>query len=260
MLSHLNLFLLALLSAASAHAQTQFDVVSIKPALPGARNSGYRRSPGGVLNATNVTVKMLITYAYDVKDYQVSGGPGWLDTIRYEVLAKSGTATTEPASAAERMTLMRAKVQALLADRFQLALHRTTKELPIFVLTVGKNGPKGLREPAPGEPDLVDNGHHFACHKTTLDSFAKIFLQGELGRPVINRTGLGGEYDFTMDWVPDEGQRRLAVEESAPNPPATADGPSFFTALQEQLGLRLEPSKGPVDILVIDHAERASEN
>lgn len=255
-----KLCLVAQLGAVLGYSQSQFEVVSIKPAAPGARNSGYRGAPAGVLNATNVSLKMLISYAYDVRDYQVSGGPGWLDTEKYEVLAKSDSAAPEPASPSERVALMRARVQAMLADRFHLTLHRTTKELPIFRLVVGKNGPKGLGEPKSTSSDMVDNGHHLVCHKTSLDSFAKIFLQGELGRPVVNQTGLAGEFDFTMDWVPDEGQNRRPGEEPATVSTSAADGPSFFTALQEQLGLKLEPAKGPVEVLVIDHAERASGN
>lgn len=246
----IKLTLITLMTAALAKPQSQFDVVSIKLAPPGARNSGYRRSPAGVLNATNVTLKMLVAYAYDVREYQISGGPGWFETERYEILAKGDPAAPEPSSTSERTALMRTRVQAMLTDRFHLTLHRTAKELPIFHLVIGKNGPKGLRESTASQSDLVDNGHHLTCHKTSLDSFARIFLQGELRRPVLNQTNLPGEFDFTMDWTPDEGRDQ----------PATGDSPSFFTALQEQLGLKLVPAKGPVEILLIDHADHPSEN
>ncbi len=239
-------FLLAGMAPASLARAQAFDVASIKPNQTGAKNSGFRRAPAGELNATNVTLKTLIECAYDVRDYQVSGGPNWLDSDRYDILAKSesgdGTAAT------------RLRVQALLSDRFQLTLHRTSRELPVFALLVAKNGPK-LRPSKDDRSELVTNGHHLTCQKISVASFARIFLQGQLGRSVLDKTGLEGEFDFTLDWAPDLGERKNSTEVDQ-----LVDGPSLFTALQEQLGLKLEPQKGPVEILVIDHAGRASEN
>ncbi len=243
----------------SVPAQT-FEVASIKPNRTGARNSGFRRAGEGELNATNITLKRLIAYAYDVQDYQISGGPNWLDSERYDILAKpESSAESRPETAAARTALLRLRVQALLAERFQLVLHRTTKELPMFALVVGKNGPK-LSETKQSQSELLTNGHHLTCQKVSMATFAKVFLQGQMGRSVQDRTGLTGEFDFTLDWVPDEGQRRAPGEEAGGTSSPGGDGPSFFTALQEQLGLKLEPEKGPVEILVVDGAERASEN
>jgi uncharacterized protein (TIGR03435 family) len=205
-------------------------------------NSGFKRAAPGALNATNVSLKKLITYAYDLQDYQITGDAGWMESERYDILAKG-----EPGPDSAR--LIRQRVQTLLADRFQLAFHRTTKELPTFDLTVAKKGPK-LKETTATQMELVTNGHHLTCQKVSMAQFAKVFLQGQLHRSVVDRTELKGEYDFTMDWAPDE---------AGAEAPA-GDGPSFFTALQEQLGLRVEPGKGPVEILVIDRAERPSEN
>ena len=243
--------------AMAAYAQSpSFDVVSVKPNRSGARNSGYRRAGPGILNATNVTLKMLVEYAYDVRDYQISGGPNWFDSERYDVLAKPAPgADSGSSTAAGQKALLRLRVQALLSDRFQLALHQSTKELPTFALVLAKNGPRQLKEPDGSPTDLISNGHHLTCQKVSMDMLARVFLQGELGRPVSNQTGVKGEFNFTLDWVaerkpPAEGREETALPE----------GPSLFTALQEQLGLRLEPRKGPVEILVIDRAERASEN
>jgi uncharacterized protein (TIGR03435 family) len=238
-----------LMIAPSGHAQT-FEVASIKPNRTGARNSGFRRAGPGELNATNVTLKMLIAYAYDIRDYQISGGPNWLDSDRYDILAKPEiTAETVAEKPADRNALLRLRVRSLLSDRFQLTLHPSTKELPRFALIVGKNGPK-LNASTSSASELVTNGHHLTCQKVTIDAFAKVFLQGQLGRSVVNKTGIPGEFDFIMDWAPDQPDGESG----------NSEGPSFFTALQEQLGLKLEPDKGPVEILVIDRAERASEN
>jgi uncharacterized protein (TIGR03435 family) len=224
-----------------------FEVASIKPNRSGAANSGFRQAGPGELNATNVTLKMLIAYAYDVRDYQISGGPGWLDSERYDVLAKP-----EQSVEAGGREVLRSRVQALLADRFQLTLHRATKELPMFALVVGKGGSK-LNATKSSRTELVSNGHHLDCQKVSMESFAKVFLQGELRRSVKDMTGITGEFDFTLDWARDEAQ-------PGAEPASRVDGASLFTALQEQLGLRLEGSKGPVEILVIDRAERASGN
>ncbi len=230
-----------------------FEVASIKPNRSGARNSGFRRAGPGELNATNVTLKMLVAFAYDVRDYQIAGGPNWLDSERYDILAKPDLSTGPgPTAEAARRELLRARVQTLLADRFQLKLQHTTKELPMFQLVIGKNGPK-LNATKNTQSELLSNGHHLTCQKVTVASFAKIFLEGQLRRSVKDMTGLTGEFDFTLDWAPDE------APPGAEPAPAT-DGADLFTAVQEQLGLKLEPAKGPVEILVVEQAERASEN
>jgi uncharacterized protein (TIGR03435 family) len=244
-----------LLYALPAPAQTYdavprpaFEVVSVKPTEGQPRNSGFRRAAGGVLNATNVTVRFLIEYAYDVRDDQISGGPAWLDSERYEVLAK-------PPSG-EDANLIRLRTQSLLADRFHVVLHRETKELPVLVLTVAKNGPKGLREATAGETDYVSNGHHLDCQRVSMAVFAKGFLARQTGRSVTDKTGIAGNFDFTLDWAPDDGPPGTSADSGA----AIAPYPPLFLALQEQLGLKLEQQKGPVEILVIDRAEKPAEN
>jgi bla regulator protein blaR1 len=230
-----------------------FEVVSVKPTQGQPVNSGFRRATGGVLNATNVSVRFLIEYAYDVRDDQISGGPAWLDSERYEVLAKPG-GNSDPAG--QSANLIRLRTQSLLADRFHLILHRDTKELPVLALTVAKNGPKGLRESTAGSPDFVNNGHHLNCQRVSMAMFAKEFLAHQTGRSVTDKTGIAGDFDFTLDWTPDD----AAPGASADAATAIGQFPSFLTALQEQLGLRLEQQKGPVEILVIDHAERPAAN
>ncbi len=221
-------------------ARPSFEVVSVKPTQGQQMNSGFRRASPGNLNATNVSVRFLIEYAYGVRDDQVAGGPSWLDSDRYEIVAKppEGSDTSE--------AVKRLRTQSLLADRFHVAFHRQTKELPVFVLITAKNGPKGLHEASAGRTDFVNNGHHLSATRLSMQGFARDFLAPQIGRSVFDKTGIAGEFDFALDWAPDD-----AASETAP---------TLFIALQEQLGLKLEQQKGPVEVLVIDHAGRPTEN
>ena len=239
--------------AALATAQTApstFDVISIKPTEGQPRNSGFRRASPGMLNATNITVRMLVEFAYDVRDDQISGGPAWLDSARYEIVAKPA----DDADPKEASRLLRARTQALLADRFHLVLHHETKELPVLVLTLAPKGPKGLHETKAAATDYVSNGHHLDCQRVSMAMFAKGFLAHQTGRSVTDATGLAGDFDFTLDWSPDDAA-------ASPDAPAPAQQfPPFFMALQEQLGMKLEQRKGPVEVLTIDRAEKPAEN
>lgn len=235
-----------------------FEVASVKGTQGQPMNSGFRRAAGGVLNATNVSVRFLIEYAYDVRDDQISGGPAWLDSDRYEVLAKPGgnTDSAGKTPSGESANLIRLRTQSLLADRFHVILHRETKELPVLALTVARNGTKGLRQSTAGRPDFVSNGHHLSCQRVSMAMFAKEFLARQTGRSVTDNTGIKGDFDFTLDWTPDDASPATSADAGA----TIAQFPSFLLAIQEQLGLRLEQGKGPVEILVIDHAERPAEN
>jgi uncharacterized protein (TIGR03435 family) len=229
-------FLLALTLAPRMAAQS-FDAASIKPADP--EHIGlqiYSPNPGS-FRAMAADIKRLMAFAYNVRDIQVSGGPRWADTELFDIEAKA----TGPATTAE----FRLMVQSLLADRFQLKLHRESKEQAVFHLVVGKNGPKltpvdsaglgiGL-----GKTQLNGRG-------ANMSGLAGV-LSSRVGNEVSDKTGLAGFYNFTLTWTPDEAA-------------ATETGPSIFTALQEQLGLKLEPSKGVVEMLVIDGVERPSGN
>jgi uncharacterized protein (TIGR03435 family) len=247
--------------AAAAAAQSGFEVVSIKPSDPAAAGMQIGVSPGGVFNAKNVTVKALLQQAYDVRDFQISGGPGWVDTERYDIVAK-GDGTGPSEDDLRRMTDEQRnsfrdqslqKLRGLLADRFQLKVHRETKDLPVYALIVAKNGTK-IRASADGDVTRsgltmrrADGGKtEITGTRVPLAVLVKT-LSNQVGRTVLDLTGLQGNYDFKMAFAPDLS-------------PADADGPSLFTALQEQLGLRLDSQKGPVEVLVIDSVQKASEN
>lgn len=234
-----------------------FGVASIKPDHSGDVNSGFRRFVGGALDARNVTLKMLISFAYDIpEEGRILRGPSWLDSDKYDILAKPDADTGHPVDTS--MRAIRIRTQALLADRFKLALHKEVRQLTVYKLLVDKDGPKHLETAKGNEPDWVYNGHHVGCQALTMGLFAKGFLTSQMRAPVIDETGIKGTFDFAMEWAPEEhAPVRPGSDPEAASPPS---GPSFLTALHEQLGLKLEPGKGPVEILIVDHAERPSGN
>jgi len=267
-----------------------YESVSIRPsnATPSASPAAEFRPDG--FSATNVTVQMLIRQAYGVDDYQIAGGPAWLNRDRYDVEAEVSDSVTEELRkgdvnqlAAEQQPML----LELLADSFHLSVHRETREIPAYALVISESGSK-VHAAAPGDTypngikDANGNGHGgiMSFHRgrligqgISLDFLARE-LSHELGRPVLERTGLAGTYDFTLHWS--DGRlmaseyvvesRRPGAKPEAPrlDPPAQSDevsGPSIFAALHDQLGLELIEStekSSPAQILVIDSAEPAS--
>ena len=229
-------------------AQSAFEVASIRPAGPGARGGGIEITPGGRFSATNVSLRALLKFGYGIRDFQIAQPPNWFDSQRYDVLAKA-----EPAANEDRMKIM---VQSLLVERFDLKFHRESKEMPAYVLTVSKSGPK-IQPDMSGETGRVSRkgAGVVAGAKASMAQLAEalsdVALNGRyiLDRPVLDRTGLSGVYDFVLSWTP---------EPSGSTPDLS--GPSLFTAIQEQLGLKLETQKAQVEIFVIDHVEKASAN
>lgn len=229
--------------------------------------------------AEGVSLLTIIQMAYDVQSNQISGGPYWLRSETYAIEAKvdeSVAAELHKLSPDERKIEQQRMIQALLADRCKLEAHRETKALPEYVLTVAKNGPK-LREAKVGEayrdgikgPDGRTGGvgvMEVGEGQLTAQGLpiAKLvwFLRGrrELGhRMVQDQTGLTGNYDFTLQWTPGSPTSNgIQGPDSATEPDSS--GPSIFTALRDQLGLKLEPTKGQVETIVIDNVERPSEN
>jgi uncharacterized protein (TIGR03435 family) len=221
-----------------------FEVASVKPGRPGdARGSTFQFTPGGGLKVTNGTLKGIIETAYDVRDFQIAGGPGWLSSQPWDISARSASD--------DGINETRRRLQALLAQRFQLKVHRETKELAAYALTVAKSGPKLLEGVSANTPAGVRRGcGQMTGIRASMANLA-LYLSRQLERPVLDRTGLSGRYDFQLDWAPDS---------SACSAPANDDGPSIFTALQEKLGLRLESTKSPMEIIVVDYAEKADDN
>jgi uncharacterized protein (TIGR03435 family) len=206
-----------------------------------------------------MTVKLLIQQTYGVRDFQIVGAPAWLGSERYDITAKpEGAATPEE---------MKPMLKALLADRFQFKFHRETKDLPTYSLVVAKNGPKLHASEAVHESDGPKGGQmmrmgrgQFNAQGAPIASLANR-LGDLLGRSVIDKTELKGDYDIKLEWTPDENEGGM-FRGADPHAEARPDpmGPSLMTALQEQLGLKLESTRGPVEILVIERVEKASEN
>lgn len=261
-----------------------YEVASIKPNKSAQNNVGMRVSPDG-FTGTNVTLYMLMKNAYGVEDNQISGAPSWFTSEKYDVDAKMDNAAADELrklSEDERRLERQRMLQALLADRLKLTIHRETKELPIYALVVAKNGPK-LQEAKPGDSypngrdgrDLPRGGmriqlgaggkNELGVQGQPIATLARL-LTMQLHRTVVDHTGLKGNYDFTLQWTREESQGAMFKgaepdpSGGASPPPPDSSGPSIFTAIQEQLGLKLESQKGPVEILVIDHVERPSEN
>jgi uncharacterized protein (TIGR03435 family) len=250
--------LVGLMSAPGSRAQSQtgptnapaIEVASVKPAKPGIRGYSIQPLPGR-LHAANTSLKMLLGEAYSVYDFQISGGPKWVDDDRYDVEVKAQN-DTRPTKAQ-----LKAMLQKVLADRFSLEFHRDTKTLPVYALELAKGGPKFQpSKDAEGDPYFrLFQRRQITAQRAPL-AFLTETLSQLLGRPVLDKTGLQGIFDFKLEWTPDATQVRSSDE------PASDDDniPSLSGAVQEQLGLKLLSQKGPVEILVIDRAEKPSEN
>lgn len=241
-------------SQMAANAHFTYDVISIRPSKA---NEGMSLQPSsdGIL-IPNTTLLQLIFNAYNVngtsnisKDYQVSGLPGWALSSRFNVEAKMDMNTMvalQRLPPKEQWRQRQFMLQALLEDRFKLKIRHGTKELPIYALVFAKGGFKLKESQATRMGGMAGEGRiNFTA--LSIDDFT-FTLSGDVDRVVVNKTGLKGKYDIALRWTPDEMQS------------TTDSGPSIFTALQEQLGLKLEPTRGPVNILVIDHVEKPSAN
>ena len=281
--------LFGLVNAPQIHASSQaqittaatpvFEVASVKPNRSGDAIGGALMPPERY-TATNVSIKGLIAFAYNLQDFQLSGGPGWIASERYDVDAKvddSRAAELRKLSFWRRRDQMRLMVQSLLTDRFSLRLSHKTEMLPIYALVIAKTGAK-LQESKPSENSSSGATEHFGQEGEFSMSQGQLTGQGIsfeglvhllswcLGRPVLDQAGLKGNYDFTLQWTPVQPRAAMPTgpEGAKPaidnEPPPESSGPSIFTAIQEQLGLKLESTTGPVEVLVIDHVERPSEN
>jgi uncharacterized protein (TIGR03435 family) len=260
-------------SASSATTRVKIEVASIKPDDPSACR------PYPMIDGHNdrydmrcVKVKNLIGIAYGVRDFQISGSPGWLGSAQYDIAVKielpanadrtpdkdiAALTDAERQIRGERLRLM---LQSLLAERFQLTVHHETKELPVLVLKVAKGGPK-LTEKFSDVSGGLKAGRGFLADTATDIPFFAQTLSQILGRPILDQTGLAGKYDFELKWTPDQSAPNDALGGQIPPVASTdPDRPDIFAALQEQLGLKLYTTRGAVEVVVVDHVERPSAN
>jgi uncharacterized protein (TIGR03435 family) len=237
-------------SPAQAPAPLQFEVASVKPlGRPPESGGGPWTVNHGRFKADAAGVRGVIGWAYGVMRVQVRGGPDWLDREPYDFVAKAESADAGPDE-------IRAMLQTLLADRFKLVVHRETQQLPVYTLVVGKSGSK-MQESKEGRKNYINwTGPGQAVFTEISISGGLInVLSGALASPVVDNTGLKGFYSFKLEYTDPRFQRRGNPSQSAVDSP-----PDIFGAVQEQLGLKLEAKKAPVEVLIVDHAERASEN
>ena len=240
-----------MVSAAIACYGQAFEAASVKVSVPG-EEVRMRREPGR-LAITNFPLRAIVRYAYDIEDIQIEGGPSWFNSDHWNIVATAGREISE----AERRRML----QALLSDRFRITIRRDMKELPVYALVPAKNGSK-LTPGTEGDPERVEQDvsgtgfHHMMGQSVSLSTIARV-LTMPAGRIVIDRTGIKGLFDYKLDWMPDPANMPSI---NGVKPEGSAEGPSIFTAVQEQLGLKLESTKGPVEILVVERAEKAVEN
>jgi uncharacterized protein (TIGR03435 family) len=284
------------LGAVAAHVAAQesspenlkFEVASVRPNTSGSSSISIQNQPGGRYTATNVPLRLLIRNAYRIQDSQLSGAPDWVASERFDIVAKADGPMSPPmpGGGPSRTQLM---LRSLLEERFKLAVRWETREAPIYALTLarpdGKLGPQirpstvdcqalaaarragGPPAPGPsvGRGAAPAPGERPACGArmglgevsagSQPISQLVTMLSQWVQRNVIDRTGLQGFFDFDLKWTPDQ-LPQGPPPPGVPIPSVDPDGPSIFTALQEQLGLKLESARGPVETLVIDHVER----
>jgi uncharacterized protein (TIGR03435 family) len=279
----------------SGAGEPQFEVASIKINKSGDNRVMVGVQPGGRFTATNVPFRLLLRNAYQLQDFQIVGGPSWITSEHYDILAKAESDglgdpfQSEKTGEPSRGQLM---LRALLKDRFKLDAHFEDRDMPIFALVParsdGKLGPqlktsetdcdairaagrgRGAAPPPPGPPgdpgtpmrcgirigpgNMSVGGSSMAQVATSLAMFA--------GRIVVDKTNMAGNYDFTLTWTPEQLAQRPpgAPEPQINGVPIDPNGPSLFTAVQEQLGLKLDAQRGPVKVLVIDRVEHPTEN
>ena len=251
-----------------APVAASFEVAAIKLNKSGSGSSDSATN-NGRFTATNVSLKSIMQYdAYGIPGSRILDGPKWLDSAKFDIQAKMDDSAADHLRALPRdqgRLETRAMFQQLLADRFKLVVHWETRELPVYALIVARKGPKLQLAKDSSEDSNISSsasrsGSQFTAKSVTLPQLAEALTQAlsrELGHDVIDKTEIKGRYDVTLKWTPDAGASLIATAGAV----SSADsGPSIFTAVQEQLGLKLEPAKAPVQVLVIDHAEMPSEN
>jgi uncharacterized protein (TIGR03435 family) len=281
-MKHIMLASLVLAAVLSSFAQDKpaFEVASVKPNKSGDNRVMLGFQPGGRVTASNVTLRMLIRQAWRIQDFQIVGGPGWIGSDRFDIVAKAegNPAPTPPTGPPGPIEMM---MRSLLEERFMLAVHNETREMPIYALTLarsdgrlgpqlkksevdcaalmgarGRGGPPQAPFPVTERPMCgirIGPGTMAAgaVSLTQLGMTISNFVQ----RTVVDKTGLAGTFDIDLTWTPDQLPQGPPPPGAPPLPPIDPNGPSIFTALQEQLGLKLESQRGSVEVLVIDRVE-----
>jgi uncharacterized protein (TIGR03435 family) len=243
----------------AADADPSFEVATIKPNNSGVPIMQDLRIEGRRFVTRNSSLGDLIAFAYKVQVKQIVGAPDWLNQDRYDLTGVPGGEDTPS------MTQVGIMVQRLLKDRFGLTFHHETREMPAYVLTVAKNGPKLTPPALPGPLPTIGfrpapNGLTLLDLNGTLSAFASVLQIMVLDRPVVDQTGISGRFDVQVTFTPDESEFNGHPQMMMAPTDAASAAPSLFDAVQQQLGLRLSAEKAQVDVISIDHVERPSPN
>jgi uncharacterized protein (TIGR03435 family) len=242
-----------------------FEVASVKPNRSGDLRIQIDRPTANRFTAVNVPLRELIRFAYDVQDIRLIGGPDWIRSERFDVTATSEAPLPSWSPSGPPMPLL-LRVRALLADRFGVVVHPEMRELPVYALVVAREDRKFGPEIAASKVDCASQPTPPGCGMrigpgqmvmtgTPMSQFAMV-LSNFVQRVVLDRTQLAGTFDFRLTWTPERIPQGAPPPGAPALPPVDPNGPSLFAALQEQLGLKLEPTRAPLDVLVIDRVER----
>ncbi len=241
----------------AANADPSFEVATIKPSKPDDQRKAFIVN-GNQFHIINQPLTQIISFAFDVQAKQVIGLPDWADSDKFDI---DGKPDGEGAPSGKQWKTM---IQKLLADRFQFKFHKDKKELSVYVLSVSKTGQKMTKDDSNpnGLPALFFQGGlgKLNVRNALMTDFTGLMQSAVLDRPVLDQTGLAGRWDFTLNWTPDDSQFG-GMGAKVPPPTDSADAPpNLYTAIQEQIGLKLDATKAPADVMVIDHVEKPSAN
>ena len=236
-------------------ANPVFEVATIKPSSPDEKGKFFTVRGRRFLTG-NTTLSDLLTFSYGIHVRQIVNGPDWLNSEKFDINAEPG------GEGQPNDKQWKSMIQKLLADRFKLTYHHEKRDLSVYALVVAKGGPK--LTPSTGDPNGLP-GMFFRgfgdlpARNANMGDFAGLLQSAVLDRPVVDQTGLTGRFDFALKWTPDETQF-ASFGPRPPTPPGEADAPDLFTAMQQQLGLKLDAVKAPTEVMVIDHVEKPSPN
>jgi uncharacterized protein (TIGR03435 family) len=240
----------------AADADPSWEVATIKPAAPDAKGKGFGGAPRQ-FKTFNTTLNDIISFAYDVNAKQIVGGPAWMETDKFDITTGE---PDQPGAPSQKQ--LKSMLRKLMADRFGLKFHPGKKDISAYVLTVAKGGPKMTKNETgdhQGASFYFTKLGNLVFRDDTIDDFCHGMQGAVFDRPVVNHTGLEGHWDGLLKWTPDETQFQVfgvkIVPDESPDAP-----PPIFTAIQEQIGLKLDAEKTAVDVMILDHAEKPSDN
>jgi uncharacterized protein (TIGR03435 family) len=242
----------------AANADPSFEVATIKPTKPDEQGKAFIVTPDRHFKIINQPLSSILSFAYGVQVKQIVGLPAWADEDKYDIDAKPD------AEGAPSDKQWRSMLQKLMVERFQFKFHRDKKEMSVYVLSVAKSGPKLTKSEGDpnGLPGLFFRGKlgDLGVRNANMGDFCGMMQNVVLDRPIVDQTGITGRWDFSLKWTPDDSQFGGMGAKIPPSTDTADAPPNLYTAIQEQIGLKLEATKAPADVIIIDHVEKPSAN